>query len=259
MTGGSNEKRISSHNHHQTPKTATNLPNTSGTTDMKWMYKGEELSAEDLMLGRKRFTSIDQIADSNTKESKIHQQAKIEMWIKKHEDPLYQICNNERLARRKLLENPYKLRELQEKLKVNSNIENQTRDGNQEKDDEADELARKYLEIIEKKNLAKKSNNLDKLKEKNRKTNSYNSSVSKSKNLDKEERDRKIEEMKNAAKKRNIDRSKHVENYNASRQREKLELQKDSKITSTIINKMAETSDLSAMIKRNRFRNQRKF
>ncbi|MES1902938.1 MAG: hypothetical protein MHPSP_002215, partial [Paramarteilia canceri] len=153
---------------------------------------------------------------NKSKDEKIHQQAKVEMWIKMHEDPLYQICNEEQNARRKILENPLKLKEIRAKLKENSNSD-------EKPTSESDELLAKYLEIIKQKAELKKINSTKNLSRKND-TNSQTV-----KKMSKKEREKRLSDMQSYAKTKNEKRSENVKNYHDIEKKEQDSLKKHYK------------------------------
>ena len=87
------------------------------------------------------------------------------MWIKAHEDPLYQICREEQAARRKILDNPLKLKEIQNRMRDQNSKQKELAE-----DKETDDLVNQYLALIEKKNKAKELNKATKVKYSNDKS-----------------------------------------------------------------------------------------
>ena len=181
-----------------------------------------------------------QLKDAKTSEAKIHQQAKVEMWIKKHEDPLYQIVGEEQKARRKILENPLKLKEINERLrKSQSTLERKQNSGPNSSEEatlgkggddcnaknESNDILAQYLALMEKKNAAKKLNSASKTVYRN------DVSSSKSKKMTQQEKSAKLAEMQRSAVQRKEDRETTVAKYKNQMEREEVALRKQSEIT----------------------------
>lgn len=196
-------------------------------------------------------------SDTEYEQQKIHQQAKVEMWIKAHEDPLYQICQEEQSARRRLLDNPLKLRELQEKMKQDSNkASSRQQIDNSDNDPEANELVKQYLALIEKKNQAKKLNRAQKEKHSN------DVSSRASKKMSKEDRDRRLMEMQQSAHERNEHRAKTVSKYQKQVEEEKSDFERQNFHQNSLHHHHHNSANsnpksLHDALRRNRFRNQK--
>lgn len=139
--------------------------------NMNWMYKKSATDSEDFLLGKR----VDKIEEEKEEESAsinegigalfddaIARRAGIDMHAKMREDPLYAIKKREEDAKRRLLENPIKMKQLESMLKEKQAKKDKKKKKKEKKrkrkhkhdsdsdidNDEDDALMHKYLDII---------------------------------------------------------------------------------------------------------------
>lgn len=141
---------------------------------MDWMYKGSQPETNEYLLGRKIDKYIEKVPEP-TKEEKygaafcerIKANIELDMAAKMREDPLFQIRKREEEARRRILDNPVKMKQIQkmikeqkeerQKSKSKKKKKNKSCDDDDDDDDDqsGDELVKTYLSIISKKHQDK--------------------------------------------------------------------------------------------------------
>lgn len=135
--------------------------------NMDWMYRGEKNDTEDYLLGKSvdKMITGEQSAGENTGgvgsliSERIKANVALDMQAKMREDPLFAIRRKEEDARKRLLENPVKMKQLQKLVEQQKSRSQTKKDKKQKKkkkkkgrdsdssDNEGD-LVNKYLSIL---------------------------------------------------------------------------------------------------------------
>lgn len=137
------------------------------------MYTSGQPDANEYLLGRKVDKYIEKVSEP-TKEEKygatfserVKANIELDMAAKMREDPLFQIRKREEEARRRILDNPVKMKQLQKMVteqkeerqkskSKKSKKEKKSRSHHKDSDQSADEIMQTYLNIINKKHQDK--------------------------------------------------------------------------------------------------------
>ncbi|KAK2178958.1 hypothetical protein NP493_521g00011 [Ridgeia piscesae] len=145
-------------------------------TEVQWMYKCDKPGSEEYLLGRRIDKHIEEPKESEETdkdapgalfEEVIARRTDLDMHTKMREDPLYAIRRQEEEARKKLLQNPIKMKHLQklieekeqhraskkrkEKKKKHKKHKKHKHRSSSSSSDSDDSLVRQYLEVVKKK------------------------------------------------------------------------------------------------------------
>jgi len=154
-----------------------------GGTKLDWMYKGNKKDTEEYLLGRRIDNAVtaeltEEVIQNDAPGAKfsevMNRRSDIDMQVKMREDPLYAIRKREEDAKRKLLENPIRMKQLQKTIEERQKIKKKKKvkktkktkkqkklkkkkskksdsDSSSSDDDDDDDLLQKYLAIVESK------------------------------------------------------------------------------------------------------------
>lgn len=143
---------------------------SSKSEKLGWMYQDGKPETEEYLLGRRVDKFIDNEKDEKAEAERsapgaifsevMARRADLDMQTKMREDPLYAIRKKEEEARRRLLANPIKMKQLQKeldkkseeaKMKKKKKKKHKKKHSTHSDSDSDDELIKKYLTILEKK------------------------------------------------------------------------------------------------------------
>lgn len=141
--------------------------------ELGWMYKGDKPDSEEYLLGKRIDRYVDESVMAMEKpgtaeapagalfsEEFLNKRADLDMQAKMREDPLFAIRKKEEDAKKRILSNPIKMKQLQQLVKekeqeqeVKKKAEKKKskkskKKGSQSDDSDGDELLNKYLSII---------------------------------------------------------------------------------------------------------------
>jgi hypothetical protein len=141
--------------------------------ELGWMYKGDKPDSEEYLLGKRIDRYVDESVMAMEKpetaeapagalfsEEFLNKRADLDMQAKMREDPLFAIRKKEEDAKKRILSNPIKMKQLQQLVKekeheqeVKKKAEKKKskkskKKGSQSDDSDSDELLNKYLSII---------------------------------------------------------------------------------------------------------------
>ncbi|OWF35887.1 pre-mRNA-splicing factor CWC25 homolog [Mizuhopecten yessoensis] len=124
---------------------------------MDWMYKGEKPSEEDYLLGKRVDRHVETKDEPPQPDDIFGERIKaniaLDMAAKAREDPLFAIRKREEEAKKRLLENPIKMKMLKKSLEKQQKRENKKK--KKHKHSEEDDIMQKYLSILNKKQTGK--------------------------------------------------------------------------------------------------------
>ncbi|XP_033729091.1 pre-mRNA-splicing factor CWC25 homolog [Pecten maximus] len=124
---------------------------------MDWMYKGEKPCEEDYLLGKRVDRHVEKEEEPPKQDDIFGERIKaniaLDMAAKAREDPLFAIRKREEEARKRLLENPIKMKMLKKSLEKQHKKEKKKK--KKRDDSEDDDIMQKYLSILNKKQKGK--------------------------------------------------------------------------------------------------------
>lgn len=125
---------------------------------LEWMYKGEKPELEDYLLGKRVDKHVEK--DEEPKDDhgvgaifddRIKANIELDMKAKMREDPLFAIKQKEEDVKRKLLQNPVKMKRLQKKIEEEQKKKMKASIASHKDASGDDDLLHKYLSILNKK------------------------------------------------------------------------------------------------------------
>ena len=150
---------------NESKKLKNEVLSKNSTEKVDWIYEKRGHDTEEYLLGKK-FDDLKDDDDENvadkveTFDDAIAKRSELDMRLKMREDPLYAIKLKEEEARRRVLQNPLKLKKLQKLKEKDKKRENKKAKKSHKKeklkdesDEEANDLLKKYLEL---KNIRKR-------------------------------------------------------------------------------------------------------
>ncbi|GAB1600300.1 pre-mRNA-splicing factor CWC25 homolog [Argonauta hians] len=148
------------------------MKNKTEESNLNWMYKGVEPDMNDYLMGKKIDQYVEKKSDSSSTDkfnsnfaTRIKANVAMDPATQMREDPLFQMRKQEEEARRRILDNPIKMKQIEKMLKSQKQSHKSKKHKKSKKkkkkhhksdssssSESADELVKKYLAIVQKKN-----------------------------------------------------------------------------------------------------------
>ncbi|CAD5111245.1 DgyrCDS573 [Dimorphilus gyrociliatus] len=232
----------------------------SSKDQMKWMYSGDKVDEEEYLLGKKipdkHFLKDEKekpetVPGSNF-DDVIKRRTELDMQAKMKEDPFFMIKQKEEEAKKRLLQNPIKLKELQ-KIVQKPKKEKKKKKKKKRRDsssDSGDEIYKKYLELVKKKEEKEK----ERKRKRSKSPEIKHKKSHKTKKLTEEEKERKRQDMMKNAKWREEERNESIKRHKEQEKKEEERLNERRKnlYLSHMMADHANSSTVEDRLRRNR-------